>query len=468
MRRRPVGTRQAVHYPAKDGLDPPERRASVATGSPIGVCERPHRRKRAMSTAHASAPLTFKDPDVIRRPFQAYEYLRDQAPVFFDPGAGFFVISRYDDIRAALRDTEALNSEHATEKLRGASDPVRDQRIRALFAEKGWPRERPMGNYEGPEHRELRDLFERFLRAGKVRDYDPMVRDIAYSLVEGFAPDGQCEIVSQYAEQLSVRVICGLLGAPEDAFPIVKASMAAMVANLGLIMSEAEEIASAEKEIAAQHYFKAMIDRLRDRPDDTILSAFVNTPLPSGRTVTDAQILMHVMLDLFMAGAETTSKAIASGVLMLCRNPEVYAALQADPETHLRTFAEEVLRLEGPASGLFRVAQKDFELHGVGIPKGSVVTLRIAAANRDPRHFGCPADLDLERPNAATHLSFGAGVHSCVGAPLARRELYWGFKALLDRVTDLRLAPGETGEYTPNMLFRAMDHLDVTFTPRSR
>jgi cytochrome P450 len=313
----------------------------------------------------------------------------------------------------------------------------------------------------------LRDLFEQFLRAGKVRDYDSMVRDIAYSLVDTFAQDDRCEIVSQYAEQLSVRVICGLLGAPDDAIPIVKASMAAMVANLGLIMSEEEEIASAEKEIAAQHYFKAMIDRLRAKPDDSILSAFVNTRLPSGRTVTDAQILMHVMLDLFMAGAETTSKAISSGVLLLCRNPDVYAALQADPEAHLRNFAEEVLRLEGPASGLYRIALKDFELHGILIPKGALVTLRVAAANRDPRHFGCPAQLDLGRANAATHLSFGAGTHSCVGAPLARRELYWGFKALLDGVTGLQLAPGETGEYTPNILFRAIDHLNVTFTPRA-
>lgn len=412
------------------------------------------------------APLTLKDPETIRRPFEAYEFLREQAPVYFDPVACFYVVSRYDDIRAALRDTESLNSEHATEKLRGASDPARDARMRALFAEKGWPRERPIGNYEGADHRELRDLFERYLRAGKVRDYDPMVRDIACGLVDGFAASGRCEIVSEYAEQLSVRVICGLLGAPAEAFPIVKASMAAMVANLGLIMSEDEEVASAEKEIAAQHYFKAMIDRLRAQPDDSILSAFVNTALPSGREVTDAQILMHVMLDLFMAGAETTSKAIASGFLMLCRHPEIWAGLKADPETHLRTFAEEVLRLEGPASGLFRVAQKDLEIHGVTIPKGAVVTLRIAAANRDPRHFGCPAHLDLDRANAATHLSFGAGVHSCVGAPLARRELYWGFKALLDRVDDLRLAPGETGEYLPNMLFRGMDHLNVTFTPR--
>jgi cytochrome P450 len=323
-----------------------------------------------------------------------------------------------------------------------------------------------VGNYEGEEYKERRDLFEKFLRAGKIKDYDDMVRNIAYSLVGQFAADGKCEVVSQYSEQISLRVICGLLGAPDDAIPIVKKSMAAMVANLGLIGPEEAEIAGAEREIAAQHYFKGMIDGLRQKPDDTILSAFVNAELPSGRKMTDPQILMHVMLDLFMAGAETTAKAITSGVALLCRNPQILRALEADLDGGLRSFGEEVLRLEGPASGLYRIALRDVTLHGVTIPKGSVVTMRIAAGNRDRRHFSSPAEIDLNRGNSATHLSFGSGMHSCVGSPLARRELYWGFKALLEGVTDLRLAEGETADYAPNLLFRGIDKLDITFRQR--
>jgi cytochrome P450 len=182
--------------------------------------------------------------------------------------------------------------------------------------------------------------------------------------------------------------------------------------------------------------------------------------------MTDPQILMHVMLDLFMAGAETTAKAITSGVALLCRNPQILRALEADLDGGLRSFGEEVLRLEGPASGLYRIALRDVTLHGVTIPKGSVVTMRIAAGNRDRRHFSSPAEIDLNRGNSATHLSFGSGMHSCVGSPLARRELYWGFKALLEGVTDLRLAEGETADYAPNLLFRGIDKLDITFRQR--
>lgn len=293
-----------------------------------------------------------------------------------------------------------------------------------------------------------------------------MIRDIAYSLVEQFAGDGGCELVSQFSEPLSLRVICKLLGAPDEALPIVKESMDAMVANLGSMQTEAEELAGVEKEIKAQHFFKRMIDNLRVAPTDTILSAFVNAPLPSGKVMTDAQILMHVMLDLFMAGAETTAKAITSGVAMLCRNPSVWRLLQADPDAHLRTFVEEVLRLEGPASCLNRVAQKDITLHGTTIPKGSMVMLRIAAANRDSAMFSVADEVDLERGNAAKHLSFGSGVHSCLGAPLARRELHWAFKALLDHIVDPKLAAGETAEYVPNLIFRGIARLNITFTPR--
>jgi cytochrome P450 len=95
------------------------------------------------------------------------------------------------------------------------------------------------------------------------------------------------------------------------------------------------------------------------------------------------------------------------------------------------------------------------------------VSPRIAAANLDERQFACPAALDLDRSNAATHMTFGTGVHACIGAPLARRELYWAFKALLDRVTDIQLADGETIEYVPSLIFRSLAHLNITFTPRA-
>jgi cytochrome P450 len=144
-----------------------------------------------------------------------------------------------------------------------------------------------------------------------------------------------------------------------------------------------------------------------------------------------------------------------------------WATLKSDPDTFLRTFIEEVLRLESPVQALFRVARRDIEMHGVTIPAGAVINTRYAAANRDERHFPDPEKLDLTRRNAASHLAFGSGVHHCLGAPLARRELYWGFRAFIDRVEDFELAPERnTLRHAPNFALRALKELHITFTKR--
>ncbi|UZW53814.1 cytochrome P450 [Sphingobium sp. JS3065] len=421
---------------------------------------------RSIAELAKSGKLSLKDSEIVKCPYAAYDYLLEEAPVYYDAGGDFYVVTRYDDLRAALKDTTLFNSDGASAKHRASVNPERNKKIEELFEEKGWPRERPIGNYEGAEHRDRRVIFESFLRASKAREYDDVIENIANSLVDSFVDDGHAEIVSQFSELLSIKTICHLLNAPDDAIPIVKRSMDAMLANIGGIMTDEEAFENARREIEAQRYFKAMIDRLRETPEDTLLSALVNAKLPSGE-MTDAQLLRHVMLDMFMAGAETSAKAITSGVLILARNPELRAEIAADIDGKLQPFIEEVLRLEGPASQATRIAVKDVELHGVAIPKGSMVIFRLAAANRDARKFGCPADLDITRKNAAQHLSFGSGPHACVGAPLARRELWYGFKALFERIEDIALAPDATINYIPNMVFRGIDALRITFQPRA-
>jgi cytochrome P450 len=173
--------------------------------------------------------------------------------------------------------------------------------------------------------------------------------------------------------------------------------------------------------------------------------------------------------DTFVGGSETTTNALSAGIMLLAQNPDCYALLKSDPQRYLRTFIEEVVRLEGPVQGLQRFTTRDVTLHGVTIPKGSVINVRYAAANRDPAHFPDPDRLDLERPNAATHLGFGSGVHHCLGAPLARRELWWGFTAFLDRIEDFRLAPGKNRlRHVPNFYLRCLRELHIEFTPKKR
>jgi cytochrome P450 len=233
------------------------------------------------------------------------------------------------------------------------------------------------------------------------------------------------------------------------------------------MQTEEEMRWSVEMEIEAQHYFYARFQELRAEPDDTLLSNLVNREIPEwGRPLNDNELMAEMMADLFVGGSETTTNALAAAVVMLIEHPEVWRKLKVDPDRTIPVFVEEVLRLESPVQGLLREAAVDVELHGVTIPAGSVVNLRYAAANRDERQFECPAEIDLERHKPQRHLAFGVGLHHCLGAPLARREMLYGFRALVDRVDELWFLEGaNTFEYHQNFFLRALKELHIGFRP---
>jgi cytochrome P450 len=414
-----------------------------------------------------SAPTAdFLDPETSGKPYEAYAQLRRDAPVYRDPRTGFYIVTRYDDVRAVLLDTENYSSERWQTDAKTQVLGERQQRMRELYQSKGWLPAPTLAGYDDPRHREIREVFTKAFRAGRIKQLDSFVESTAKELVADFATKGECELVKALAVPLPLIVIGQQMGARREDIWQIKAWTDAWVQRLGMMQTEDEERWSALQEIEAQHYFQKIYERLRKEPDDTVLSDLINTPM-GGRTLNDNELHAHMMADTFVGGSETTTNAISGGVWLLCQFPEQYAKLNAEPDKYLRTFIEEVLRLESPVQGLFRVATREIELHGVKIPRGATVNARYAAANRDPEHFENPDQLDLERKNAATHLAFGTGVHHCLGAPLARRELHWAFAALFERVTDIRLAPGKNDfAIAPNYCLRALKQLHIAFTPR--
>jgi cytochrome P450 len=297
---------------------------------------------------------------------------------------------------------------------------------------------------------------------------DPFVEATAYRLIDEFIDDGRCDWVKQMAVPLPLIVIGHQVGVPEADIWKIKAWTDAWIQRLGMMQTEEEERWSVEMEIEAQHYFQPIFERLRHAPDDTLLSELVNRVIPEwGRPLNDNELHAEMMADTFVGGSETTTNAIAYGVKLLIENPDGWARLKADPDRYLRTFVEEVIRLESPVQGLFRWAANDFELQGVTIPKGAMLNIRYAAANRDNREFACPEALDLERDKPGRHLGFGSGIHHCLGAPLARREMYWTFKALVDRVDGMWFAPGRNDfRVVPNFALRALREMHIEFKRR--
>ena len=417
--------------------------------------------------------VNFFDPATNDCPYHAYQELRDDAPVWLDPRTGMFVISRYDDIRQLLLDTEAYGSgRRPRAAMQTPEMQERARKIQALYEEKGWLPAPTLAGRDEPEHSQMRRLFDQAFRPSKIKELDPFVRDLAHRLIDGFIGTGECDWVHQFAVPLPLIIIGKQMGAREEDIWKIKAWTDAWVQRLGMMQTEEEAIWSTEMEIEAQHYFQPIIERLRREPDDSLLSEIVNTPVPEwGRPLTDNEIHAELMADTYVGGSETSTNAISAGVQLLIENPNVWDQLKSDPARYLDTFVEEVLRLESPVQGLFRVAQHDLEVHGVPIPAGAVINVRYASANRDERRFDCPADLELERSSPKQHLTFGVGVHYCLGAPLARRELLHSFGALVERVDEMWFATNTDGspkndfKIAPNFCLRALKALHIGFRP---
>jgi cytochrome P450 len=394
-----------------------------------------------------------------------------------------WTLTRHDDIRAALLDPERFtnrigNAAGSTERGVRPEDPEKaralleaaaiEAQIQKLYEEKGWPICPTLSGRDEPEHMQLRRLFDHAFRPARVRELDPFVEELANRLFDRFIDDGRCEWVTSFAIPLPLYIIGRQMGVPDEEMPQIKEWTDAWIQRLGLMQTPEERIWSAEQEIEAQHYFQAKYEELRERPNESLLSDLVNNEVKEwGRRLTDNELHSEMMADLFVGGSETTTNALSGGVMLLIRNPEIWEKLKGDPDRYLEPFTEEVVRLESPVQCLLRETSVDVEMHGVTIPAGSIVSLRFASANRDERRYEHPEDFDLERENPRSHLAFGLGTHHCLGAPLARRELYYGFKVLVERIDEMWFIEGANDfRYQPNYFLRALKQLHIGFTTR--
>ena len=404
------------------------------------------------------------DPETQRCPYPAYQSLRDDSPVFECPKTGMFVVTRFEDVRRVLTDPETFVS---ASNLRRAGAPVtaRQQAVVELFESEGWLPAPTLAGRDDPEHRQMRAIFNQAFRPKVVSGLDPEVKALAYDLVDDFLADGHCEFVRQFAVPLPLLIIGRQMGAdPKDIWKI-KEWTEAFFHRIGMMLNPADELDTVRKEIEAQHYFQPIFERLRKSPDSTLLSELVNTVIEEwGRPLTDNELHAEMMADTFVGGSETTTNALSAGVKLLIEHGNVWDQLKGNPDKYVKVFIEEVLRLESPVQSLMRATAVDVELAGTVIPANSLVNVRYAAANRDERRFDAPDEIDLNRKGAGGHMAFGSGVHHCLGAPLARRELIWSFTALVEKVDEMWFAEGKNRfDYHPHYLLRSLKELHIEF-----
>jgi cytochrome P450 len=395
-------------------------------------------------------------------PFDLYRQLREQAPVMWSAQMQCFVVSTYELISEVIRDTHIFSSRGTQNLIVNADAAEQIEAIRAT----GYPTVPFLVTNDPPDHGAYRKMIGKLFDARRMRAMQVQVDALIGQLYADFAANGGGEFMSAVATPLPVMVVADLLGVPSSDWRIFRAWGDAYVAPMNGVITPDREIECARQLRDYQDYFVAAIEERRANPRDDLISELVHTPLTGHDRTLDIPELLSAIQQFLVAGGETTTYALGSGMLLLAQQPDLAEALRHDPK-RLQTFVEEVLRLRSPTQGIYRLTVQDTILGGVAIPRGSFVNIRLAAANRDETVFGEADQLDIDRANSARHIAFGSGIHTCMGAQLARIELVSAFQQFLAQA-DLALDEAAGGfAYFPSTFFMGLDHLFLTLTPRA-
>lgn len=398
-----------------------------------------------MSTT-AAAQVNLLDPEFYVDPWDAYKWLRDHAPAFWDPVQRLWGISRYDDVVAVERDTELYSSFPG-------SRPHIDQSA-----------DRSMINLDDPAHHQQRKLVVRHLTPGGVRRHQDRVRALADQIIdEAVAADSHhIEVVEQVASRLPAMMIAELLGYAPEQWPMIRRVSETTMHSAGQTPADGsapprQDHASVEAMAEWAQATMELIAARRADPREDFISLWAHSET-DGVPWDDGRVLEETIL-LVDGGAETTRTVIGSIVRELALRPDTQRLLREHPEL-LPGAVEEFIRWVSPILNMRRTVTRDHQLHGQDLHQGDQVLLLYAAANRDERVFADPDAFDVQREHTH-HVAFGFGTHVCVGAALARLELRVLFEQLLSRLPPWQLSPGTQPRIIPATFTRAYDAVHI-------
>ena len=392
-------------------------------------------------------------PDFIRDPYPHYQRLRATDPMHVT-SFGAIVASRHAEASLVLRDRRFGKAFVDRSVRRYGPDIMAEPIFRSMSH---W-----MLQQDPPDHTRLRGLVVKAFTARRVEDMRPRIREVVEQTLDAVIDRGKMDLIADFAFRLPVTIICDMLGIPEDHREVFYASSRNGGRILDPVPLTPAEIADANASNAiAQMYFEQLFELRRREPGDDLTTQLVQAE-EDGSKLTNEEMTANIIL-LFGAGHETTVNLIGNGLLALHRNPDQLALLKARPDL-ITNAVEEFLRYDSSVQLTGRVALEDIEdLGGRRIAKGDGVLCLLGSANRDPAVYpDRPDSLDIERPNVRP-LSFGGGIHHCLGAQLARIEAEIAISALLKRLPDLRLDDAVNPVWRPTFVLRGLKCLPASW-----
>lgn len=403
--------------------------------------------------AVSTIPQTFDpwDPAFLADPYPAYAELRERGRVLHYVPTDQWLVPHHADVSALLRDRRlgrTYQHRFTHEDFGRTAPPAEHEPFHTL-------NDHGMLDLEPPDHTRIRRLVSKAFTPRTVERLRPYVRDLAGELVARLVANGGGDLLADVAEPLPVAVIAEMLGIPESDRGPLRPWSADICGMYELNPSEetAGRAVRASAEFSA--YLRDLIAARRADPGDDLISGLIAAH-DEGDRLTEQEMISTCVL-LLNAGHEATVNATVNGWWALFRNPAQLAALRAD-HSLVPTAVEELMRYDTPLQLFERWVLDDIEIDGTVIPRGAEVALLFGSANHDPAVFAAPGELDLARADNP-HISFSAGIHYCIGAPLARIELAASMTALLERAPGLTLAADP--ERKPNFVIRGLAGLPV-------
>ncbi|NEU97847.1 cytochrome P450 [Bradyrhizobium sp. UFLA 03-164] len=392
-------------------------------------------------------------PEFIRNPYPHYERLRRLDPMHVN-AHGAFVASRHAEASLVLRD-KRFGKDYVERTIRRYGPKIMDEPV--IRSMSHW-----MLQQDPPDHTRLRGLVVKAFTARRVEDMRPRIQHVVDETLDRIIPQGRMDLIEDFAFRLPVTIICDMLGIPEEhreAFYTGSRDGGRLLEPVPLSAEEIKQ-GNAGNAMAAM-YFHQLFELRRKQPGDDLTTQLVQAE-EDGQKLTNEELTGNIIL-LFGAGHETTVNLIGNGLLALFRNPDQLALLKANPGL-ITNAIEEFLRYDSSVQMTGRVALEDIEdLGGKRIPKGESVLCLLGSANHDPAVYpDHPEKLDIQRPNVKP-LSFGGGIHFCLGAQLARIEAEIAISTLLRRIPDLRLDDAENPEWRPTFVLRGLKRLPASW-----
>ncbi|QIB44525.1 cytochrome P450 [Streptomyces aureoverticillatus] len=398
------------------------------------------------------APFDPWSPEFVADPYPAYAALRARGRVHHYEPTGQYLIPHHADVSALLRDRRLGRTylhRYSHEEFGRQAPPPAHEPFHVLNGN-------GMLDLEAPAHTRVRRLVAKAFTPRTVERLRPYVEGLADDLVRGLVADGGGDLVARVAEPLPVAVIAEMLGIPEADRGPLRPWSADICGMYELNPGEESAARAVHASVEFSLYLRELIAARRKEPGEDLISALIAAH-DEGERLSEQEMISTCVL-LLNAGHEATVNSTANGWNVLFRHPEQLAALRAAPEKLLPTAVEELLRHDTPLQLFERWVLDDIEVGDTVVPRGSEVALLFGSANRDPAAFAAPDTLDLARADNP-HISFGAGIHYCVGAPLARIELAASLGALLRRAPDLRLVAEPSRK--PGFVIRGLGELLV-------